>query len=221
MTTQRELPLFPLNTVLFPGMHLPLHIFETRYKILIEECVRDSHAFGVVLIRSGSEVSGGAEIHEVGTTAHITRVKRLDNGEMDIVTLGKDRFRVVGTHQRSPYLTGFVEDFPVLRPNDPCIPRVSREVGALVEKYLGIVARLGKVELKLRPLPGDPMTLAFLAAALLHMPMADKQKLLNLPELAGILEAERQMLRRESLLLNYLIETGPRWRDESDTSGQN
>ena len=89
-----EIPLFPLNTVLFPGAMLPLHIFEERYKLMVGRCIERGEPFGVVLIRSGLEVGGPAQPHEVGTTVRITRVERLDDGRMNLITLGVQRFRV-------------------------------------------------------------------------------------------------------------------------------
>jgi Lon protease-like protein len=71
MTLPSELPIFPLNVVLFPGMPLPLHIFEERYKSMINRCIQAGHAFGVVLIREGQEVGPPARPHDVGTTAVI------------------------------------------------------------------------------------------------------------------------------------------------------
>src|SRR3954453_11337770 len=88
-----EIPLFPLNTVLFPGMPLPLHIFEPRYREMIGACVRDERPFGVVLIKEGREVGEAAMPFEVGTLAKIVGVERLDDGRMNVVTVGTDRFR--------------------------------------------------------------------------------------------------------------------------------
>src|SRR4051812_43493059 len=90
-----ELPLFPLNTVLFPGMPLPLHIFESRYREMITVCSRDERPFGVVLIREGQEVGEPAEPFTVGTMARIVGVDRLPDGRMNIVTVGTQRFRLL------------------------------------------------------------------------------------------------------------------------------
>ena len=76
-----ELPIFPLNTVLFPGARLPLHIFEERYKAMINACIDERRPFGVCLIRSGSEPGAPAEPFNVGTTAHIRQVQRLEDGK--------------------------------------------------------------------------------------------------------------------------------------------
>src|SRR5687767_13844296 len=101
-----ELPLFPLNTVLFPAMPLKLHIFEERYKTMINECIDNNSPFGVLLIDTGAD-SGGplAKPHLIGCTAHITRVQRLPFGRMNIMAVGRERFRVNALFQNKPYLS--------------------------------------------------------------------------------------------------------------------
>src|SRR5215813_12544949 len=126
---QHELPLFPLNTVLFPGMALPLHIFEERYKLMIGECVKDSLPFGVVLIKSGSEVGPGASIHRVGTTAQITQIEQLGEGRLNIATLGHSRFRILNVNKQRPYLTGLVEDYPLQNTDNPAAKNISEKLG--------------------------------------------------------------------------------------------
>ena len=88
-----EIPLFPLNVVLFPGMMLPLHIFEDRYKLMIKECLASEQSFGVVLAKSkyaqAPNVANlySSDLHEVGTTAHITAVENLKDGRMNLITV--------------------------------------------------------------------------------------------------------------------------------------
>src|SRR5688572_13111983 len=86
-----ELPLFPLNTVLFPGMPLRLHIFEERYKLMIERCYSSGAPFGGTLIRKGGEVGGGADPFLIGCTALITEIEPLNDGRMNIVAVGHER----------------------------------------------------------------------------------------------------------------------------------
>ena len=104
------LRLFPLQTVLFPGMRMPLHIFEERYRTMIRECIEEDAPFGVLLIREGAEVGGGAVPHNTGTTARITQVEYLEDGRMNIFTIGAQRFRVshISTTERE-YLAGEAE----------------------------------------------------------------------------------------------------------------
>jgi Lon protease-like protein len=195
-------------------MPLYLHIFEPRYKLMISECIRDSRPFGVVLIRSGNEVGEGAETYDTGTTAYITNVKHLEDGEMNIATVGQDRFRVASIHHDKPYLTGLVEDYPLLSTDDPTVKQIARRLGPMVKRYLNIFATLGNAEFRLEKLPDDPVTMAFLTAVVLNVPAKDKQDLLALPDLVTMLQAEQRMLAREAMFLKHLIEQGPRWRDE-------
>lgn len=108
----RELPLFPLHSVLCPGIALPLHIFEPRYRDMIGHCLETGSPFGVVLIRDGREVGPLAgHIADVGTTAAIRQAGRYPDGRLDIVTVGETRFRIVTVDSAShSYLVGTVEE---------------------------------------------------------------------------------------------------------------
>ncbi len=114
MATIDSLPLFPLGLVLYPGERLPLHIFEERYKDLTHYCLDHDVAFGIVLIDEGS-------LADIGTTARIERiVKRYDDGRMDIVVEGEERFELRSVHDRKSYYTADVallEDDPTLDPS--------------------------------------------------------------------------------------------------------
>jgi Lon protease-like protein len=221
MSQQREIPLFPLNTVLFPGMSLPLHIFEERYKHMITECVDQSKPFGVVLIRTGNEVGPGATIHEVGTTAHITHVDRLPDERLNINTVGYKRFKVLDVQFNQPYLVGVVEDFPLLNTDAPLIKPTALRMTGVLQNYLNIFAKLGNVDLELDQLPDDPTTLAFLAAIILRTPMRDKQDLLSQADLLELLRCEHRILHRESQIMNLLMEQGQRWKDDDSVFSLN
>ena len=104
------LPLFPLNTVLFPGQMLPLHIFEPRYRQMIGECAQNGTPFGVVLIRQGEEVGDpDTEPYDVGTTAHIVQIERLEDGRMNIICVGHSRFRIQHLLRDADYLRGEID----------------------------------------------------------------------------------------------------------------
>jgi len=105
-----ELPLFPLHTVLSPGLALPLHIFEERYRLLTKRCLDENAPFGVVLIRKGREAGGGVErISAVGTMAEIRQAMRYADGRYDLVVVGTTRFRVDRVQAGlEPYLVGEV-----------------------------------------------------------------------------------------------------------------
>lgn len=107
-----RLRLFPLQTVLFPGMELPLQVFEDRYRTLVAECLETSEPFGVVLIREGAEVGGPAVPHAVGCTARLVRVAPTRDGRLSVLAVGVRRFRVVQLYDDRPYLSADVE-YPV------------------------------------------------------------------------------------------------------------
>ena len=95
-----KIPLFPLGVVLLPGMRLPLHIFEERYKLMISECLADGRPFGLVYF-------DGDSIHAIGCTARVTEViKRYDDGRMDIITRGERRFVVEEFIEEKTYMEG-------------------------------------------------------------------------------------------------------------------
>ncbi|MBM3459217.1 MAG: ATP-dependent protease, partial [Armatimonadetes bacterium] len=103
METQR-IPLFPLNVVLFPGMALPLHIFEPLYRQMIRRCLDGDQRFGVCLIRSGPEVGGPADPHSVGSLCQIAHVHALEDGRMNLLVVGVSRFQVVRLYHDEAYL---------------------------------------------------------------------------------------------------------------------
>lgn len=106
-----ELPLFPLRTVLFPGMPLPLQVFEERYKAMTRELLASGGAFGVLLIREGPEVGGGAVPFSVGTTARIEESNELSNGRFVLTARGERRFRLTRLLDPRPYPYGEIELF--------------------------------------------------------------------------------------------------------------
>ena len=90
-----EVPLFPLNTVLFPGGPLPLRIFETRYTDMVRRCLRTESPFGVLLIREGVEAGGAAATMQLGTLARIVDFNPMPDGLLGIICRGESRFRVM------------------------------------------------------------------------------------------------------------------------------
>ncbi|MEY2416532.1 MAG: uncharacterized protein QOH53_1866, partial [Ilumatobacteraceae bacterium] len=105
--------MFPLGTVLLPGVVLPLHVFEPRYLQLVRDCVEATeHEFGVVLIDRGSEVGGGDTRADVGVVAAMLQVAALDGGRFAVVTVGTRRFRVSSWLPDDPYPRADVEEWP-------------------------------------------------------------------------------------------------------------
>ena len=210
-----ELPLFPLNTVLFPGMPLPLHIFEERYKLLVNDCSRDHKPFGVVLIKAGIEVGATAEPHPVGTTTLITGLERLPEGRFNIETVGQDRFRILELRTDKPYLTALVEDFPITNPDTVATRAAADQLRPWVSRYMSLLARAAETPFDAARLPSEPLALAYLAAIVLQTPPASKQILLTLPSATELLQEERKLYRSELALLDTLLTQIP---SEWDTS---
>ncbi len=199
---QRELPLFPLDqVVLYPGMSLPLRIFEERYKVMIGACQVTDQLFGVLLIRSGSEVGAPAEPERVGCTARMLRVDRLPNGQMLILAVGEQRFRLVGPARAMPegYLVGdarLLSDEPSTRISPELVSSVTAEFG----KYqAGAHAPSARQEPAAPPEPAsDPLRLSYQVASTLLVHPRERQHLLEVDDVAGRLQEELSMLRREN-----------------------
>jgi len=202
-----DLPLFPLNTVLFPGMVLRLHIFEERYKLMINHCLEEERPFGVLLIREGKEVGDGAMPYQVGTTTLIAGVSRLDDGRMNIVTIGNERFRLQAIRHNRPYLVGDAAPWPLTGADTDRARDQVGSVRALFTSYLSLLAVAQGPRVDVEEVPTDPRSLALLVAITLKLPMAQKQRLLDQPTVTHMLLAERAIMRREQLILNHMIQT--------------
>ncbi|WP_203996940.1 LON peptidase substrate-binding domain-containing protein [Micromonospora lutea] len=210
-----RLPVFPLATVLFPGLVLPLHIFEERYRALVRHLVAlpegASREFGVVAIRSGWEVATGvgqaasAEVtlHEVGCTAELRQVTELDDGGFDIVTVGRRRFRVGDVdHDSAPYLTAEVQWLPEPDGPDETADLLAARVISVFRQYLGLIrAEAGQLT---EQLPEDPTVLSHLVAATAALTLTDRQRLLAIDGTAARLRAELHLLNREAALLRQV-----------------
>ncbi|MBA2488925.1 MAG: LON peptidase substrate-binding domain-containing protein [Chloroflexi bacterium] len=136
-----DLPLFPLHSVLCPGVALPLHIFEERYRVMIDHCIERGEPFGVVLIRDGSEVGRmPGRLADVGTTALIRRAGRYPDGQLDIVTVGGQRFRLSSVDSTTqPYLVGSVTLLDESLGDDGAVTALGVRVGRRFLRYLELL----------------------------------------------------------------------------------
>ena len=214
MNESAVIPLFPLGMVLVPGLVLPLHIFEQRYRELmadIEGLPEEDRAFGVVGIRGGTEVgeSGAHDLFEVGTLAAVREVERLEDGRFDIVTVGSTRFRILELDRSRAYLRArveFLDEEPGLDAE-----RFARDVAAAFGSYR---AMFTPVEDDLDPeddddadddaLPDDPGVLSYLVAAAVLAPLQQRQEFLAAPDDAARLRLELSYLRSEMGLIAAL-----------------
>ncbi len=201
-----DLPLFPLNTVLFPGIPFQLHIFEERYKKMISGCMDSAEPFGVVLIRSGLEALGPlAETYSVGCTAQIVQVEKLPGGRLNIATVGQERFRIHNLTYDQPFLVGQVELSPFrLDPLDEMGGAADR-LRVLVNRYLKVLASTGKVQIETGSLPEDPLELAYLAAYIVQAPPHQKQALLAMEQALAFIKGLTDLYPRELALLNAIV----------------
>ena len=190
----RDLPLFPLNSVLFPSLPLPLHIFEERYKLMIGTCAVTDSLFGVCLIKEGVEVGGPAEPFAIGTVARIAEIERMPDGRMNLMTFGTDRFRLLEIKQREPYLIGQVEIMPaVLEEIDTTL--VS-DVADRLLAYLGNIRRVKRLPDR-NDLLADVDRLSYLVGATLNLSPHDRQQLLETDSTEARIRHVRTLLRRE------------------------
>jgi Lon protease-like protein len=204
------LPLFPLgHTVLFPGVVLPLHVFEERYRELVRTLVElpegTSRRFGVVAIRQGWEVGEDAvsALHDVGCVAELRRVSRYPDGRYDIVAVGTDRFRLRSVDRTArPYLLGSVEWLPAQPESDAT--GLAANVGALFGEYAGAAAALQGQPAEAAELPGDPTELSYLVAAGAVLTLEDRQALLEAETTRARLRAELRLLKRETTMVRRL-----------------
>lgn len=213
-----ELPLFPLNTVLFPGMPIHLHIFEPRYRDMVNRCNETGQHFGVVLIEHGVEALGPLpEPYSIGCTAQIVHTEYLDDGRMNIMAIGMERFQIQSVSHDQPYLVGEVKMLPLDEPDRQRLNRAGEQLRPWVERYLDVLAKVAEnLELGDRQLPNDPLALAYLAATLLQIPPHEKQPLLAAGQADDLLSSVYTLCRREVALQSVLIE---RDTAQADTMG--
>jgi hypothetical protein len=203
-----EMPLFPLkNVVLFPGMVLPLHIFELRYREMINRCIDERQPFGVVLIADGPEVGGPAQPCMVGTAARIMRVNREDDGRMNITTVGTQRFRILELDRSRSYLMGSVTPFPLVNGATRLATELAQRVRPQVMDYVELLSKASNTNLRLDRLPEDPLTLASLVAIALQVKPGDKQRLLEQIGIPEILALEHRLIAREIQLMQFMLDT--------------
>jgi Lon protease-like protein len=200
------LPLFPLSTVLFPGMRLPLHIFEERYRLLVAHlrAQPEPRRFGVIAIRQGREVGadGITALHEVGCVAAVRQVTSYPDGRFDLATVGTERFRLLRVDDSRPYFQGEVEpleDGPASGTGEAEAFAVSR-VQAGFRAYLNALADRGGGVISVTDLPDEPLLLSYVVGAAMIIDLPERQSLLAAPSALERLRLERSLLVRETAM---------------------
>lgn len=199
------LPLFPLGAVLYPGMLLPLHIFEERYRQLVRDLLDgpEPSRFGVIAIRKGREtgIGGVQSLYEIGCTAALRRVDEHEDGRYDIVAVGAERFRLLGLDQTRPYLQGEVEMLAEEPVDAAAAGAAAQVVEAAFREYLDALTEWGGATVRLEDLPGEPVLLSFIVAAAMVVDLPERQALLAEPDTLRRLALERSLLSRETAML--------------------
>ena len=171
-----EIPLFPLNTVLFPGGPLPLRIFETRYVDMVRDCLRRDAGFGVLLIREGAEVGGMAPTMQVGPRARIVDFNPMPDGLLGIICQGETRFRLLEKRRQADGLNvGRVE--AIAAPPPTVVPEQYQHLADLLRRVL---PELGSVYASIKRNFDDADWVSCRLAEILPLEQQEKQQLLEL-----------------------------------------
>jgi hypothetical protein len=185
-------------------MPLRLHIFEERYRLMIGECAEKEQPFGVVLIKTGQEVGAPAEPRRVGTTALIAALSRLEDGRMNLIAVGQQRFQIEELLQVKPYLIGRVTMLA-----DELDDVADRDQATLIvpalSEYLAALFEMLDQEPEPFDLPSDPERLSFVAASVLQVGLEEKQLFLETSSTHERLRGELECLRRESDKLTTVL----------------
>lgn len=198
------LPLFPLNTVLFPGVVMPLHVFEDRYRSLVRDLIAlpasQDREFGVVAIKVGYEVGerGVHTIQRVGCAALVTEITANDDGTYEIIVVGRRRFHVQGLDPSRDYLRADVQwlgDPTGASPNE--VAEVAQTTRDLFDAYREAIEALRGDDVFDGDTPSDPVDLSYTLAAAMALGMADRQALLECPNVATRLRLGSALLRAE------------------------
>ena len=203
-----QIALFPLGTVLFPGLVLPLHVFEPRYRHLVQDLLAapEPRRFGIVAIRKGSEtgVDGVEALYDVGCTATLAEVESLDDGRFNLLTVGTSRFRLHALDNSLPYFRGDVELLDESTGDESECALLVQAVHAAFNEYVTTLLEKTGSQIELTELPDDPTILSYVVAAAIVVDMSDKQALLAEPDALRRLAAERALLTREVAMLRAL-----------------
>lgn len=190
----REVPLFPLHTVLFPGGPLALRVFEPRYLDMVSECLRNEQPFGVCLIQSGREAGEAASLHRTGTFARIVDWQRGDDGLLAISALGEQRFQVQDMRvERDQLLRG---TFQPLTPEPPA--PLPAECGYMTQMLDQLFEHAADVYADLPKHPDDASWVGYRLAEVLSLPLVRRQTFLELEDPLLRLAQLDQILRAMS-----------------------
>jgi uncharacterized protein len=194
--SNRVMPVFPLNSVVFPRMPLPLHIFEERYRQMVRDLQAADGRFCAALIREGVEVGGEATPHNVGCVVEVAHTRQLPDGRYYIVTLGVERVRIASLDRSSkPYLLGTVEAWP--DEQAPVAASLLDTAARLFTEYARHRMALSGEALDDFTLPQEADVLSYVLAMAIEVDAEERQRLLEIPDAATRIRAEVDLLETE------------------------
>jgi uncharacterized protein len=201
-----SVPIFPLNTVLFPGLPLPLQIFEPRYLTMLDDLRRGDNRFCVSHIVEGEEVGETAEPASVGCLAEIVQLEPMPGDRFYILAVGVERVRILSLDRISkPYLMGSMEVLPdeEAAPDDKTVERAR----TLFTEYIDCMMKLSGQEDSRMPIPAEADMLSYLVAAALQLEPPARQELLEQPSSEQRLHAEIEIMQSELPILRSMLST--------------
>jgi Lon protease-like protein len=201
----KQIPLFPLHSVLFPGMPIRLQVFENRYLEMVQTCMDQNLPFGVVLIKEGMEALGPLPIpHEIGCLTTIQRLQPLEDGRINLVGQGIERIEVLELSREAPYLQATIQEWPLHGEDHPEALHLAGQVQPLLAHYLVELAASRRQSIEPPDLPIQPVRLAYLTCSLLHISAEEKQAYLAENEARNLLRQLLETLKMEIPLLRTL-----------------
>jgi len=213
MAIIEDLPIMPLNSVLFPGAPTTLYIHEERYREMLQEAADGDGYFGVALLRAGKEVGGPGIPHDIGTIAHISEVAKLPDGSSMVLAMGGVRFRIRAILSAMPVVHADVELIEDREPtNGEDIFGATAARSELLELMTLVLRTIGTDDMPLE-VPSDPVQLSWAIAANLQMKLARQQEILEMDTPGNRLSAVLPSLRKE--IRHYRVLAAARRKLES------
>jgi Lon protease-like protein len=208
-----QLPIFPLNTVVFPGVTVPLHVFEHRYRAMVEHLLgvpdESLRLFGIVAIREGYEVGAheAQSLYRVGCAVQLVGVEGYDDGRYDVEVVGRHRMRVEGVDASGPFVVAEVTELPDLPPTgltrSALLDEASRALAAFHD-YRTLLSELRGGDVLAGPMPKDPELLSYSLAATALLSLRERQALLECASAYDRLVLLRHTLREEIRALRVI-----------------
>ncbi len=202
-----RIPIFPLPMVFFPGQVKGLHIFEPRYKELLQMCIHTGSPFGIVLENRPTRENPHPLPHTIGVIAHIFQVARQPDDTFLIHIYGGERFRVQQFHHDMPFLQAEISSVPLGQTDSDLTIRMYDTVSAMLEEYLDALTQASGFDFQIPDIPETPEQLGYITAVALQINNEQKQDLLSKTTLPELFRDEIAFLHSELDLMAWISNT--------------